>query len=221
MPSFLQLSILVWVWWKAAAFQRSWKVKSQTLPPITFVAAVSGRSAEESTRHESDQKAASKDTSIAQQKIASCVFMHRPSHWHRHIGIPSAQELLQNRRKTEKLPPRWRCLDQGDSKLSKLITWRRAKEMHCCRAWANRRLWRRWSSTAAPRSQQLRGSGCTVRTGGIWRLPVLLSNLAEDVEMFPEVDICRSPLLWRATLTHVLDECWDHIWIDSGCCSVG
>ena len=36
MPSFLRLSILVWVWWKAAAqsFQRSWKVKSQTLPPI-------------------------------------------------------------------------------------------------------------------------------------------------------------------------------------------
>ena len=40
------------------------------------MAAVSGRSAEESTRHESDQKATSKDTScIAQQKIASCVFM--------------------------------------------------------------------------------------------------------------------------------------------------
>ena len=105
------------------------------LAPITFMAAVSGRSAEESTRHESDQKATSKDTScIAQQKIASCVFMAPALHWHWHIGFPSAQELLQNRRKTEKLPPRWRCLDQADSKLSELITWRRTKEMHCCRA---------------------------------------------------------------------------------------
>ena len=33
--------------------------------------------------------------------------------------------------------------------------------------------------------------------------------------------ICCSHLLWWATLTHVLDECWDHMWIDSGFCSVG
>ena len=80
--------------------------------------------------------------------------------------------------------------------------------------WAKRRLWSTWPSTAATRSQQLRGSGCTVRTGGIWRVPDLIGNLAEDVEMFPEIDICCSHLLWWATLTHVLDECWNHMWID-------
>ena len=80
--------------------------------------------------------------------------------------------------------------------------------------WAKRWLWRSWPSTGATRSQQLRGSGCTVPTGRIWRLPDLICNLVEDVELFPEIDICCSHLLWWATLTHVLDECWDHMWID-------
>ena len=57
------------------------------------------------------------------------------------------------------------------------------------KSWAKRRLWRGCTSAAAPRFQQLRGSGCAVRNGLTWRLPDLISNLAEDAVMFPEVDL--------------------------------
>ena len=57
------------------------------------------------------------------------------------------------------------------------------------KSWAKRRVWRSWPSTDASRFQQLRGSGCAVRNGLTWRLPVFCRTLAEDAVMFPEVDL--------------------------------